>query len=53
MLPTIEIMSSYHKRFLAGYPWLYANEITRSQSTKTLEPGELVAVAHQGKRVAT
>lgn len=53
MLPTIEIMPSYHKRFLAGYPWLYANEITQSQSTKTLEPGELVAVTHQGKRVAT
>ena len=53
MLPTIEIIPSYHKRFLSGYPWLYANEIIQSQSTKTFEPGELVVVAHQGKRVAT
>ncbi|HXH54764.1 MAG TPA: class I SAM-dependent rRNA methyltransferase [Gammaproteobacteria bacterium] len=53
MLPTIEIIPSYHKRFLSGYPWLYANEIVQSQLTKALEPGELVAVAHQGKRIAT
>jgi 23S rRNA (cytosine1962-C5)-methyltransferase len=53
MLPTIEIIPSYHKRFLAGYPWLYANEIVQSQLTKALEPGELVAVARQGKRIAT
>jgi 23S rRNA (cytosine1962-C5)-methyltransferase len=52
MLPTIEILPSYHKRFLSGYPWLYANEITQSQSTKNLAPGELVSVLHQGKPVA-
>lgn len=53
MLPIIEILPSYHKRFLSGYPWLYANEIIQSQSTKNLEPGELVDVTHQGKPIAT
>lgn len=53
MLPSIEIIPGYHKRFLSGYPWLYANEITQSQSTKDLAPGELVTVLHQNKPVAT
>lgn len=53
MLPSIEIIPGYHKRFLSGYPWLYANEITQSQSTKNLAPGELVTVLHQSKPVAT
>lgn len=53
MLPSIEIIPGYHKRFLSGYPWLYANELIQSQLTKGLEPGELVSVEHNRKRVAT
>ncbi len=53
MLATLEILPAYHKRFLSGYPWLYANEIKQSQTTKNLELGELVNVSHQGKYIAT
>lgn len=53
MLSSIEIIPGYHKRFLAGYPWLYANEIKQSQSTKNLTPGDLVSVLYQNKPVAT
>jgi 23S rRNA (cytosine1962-C5)-methyltransferase len=53
MLPTIQILSGHHKRFVYGYPWLYANEIIQGQATKDLEPGQLVSVEHIGQRIAT
>lgn len=53
MLPTLQIQAGQHKRFLNGYPWLYANEIIQSNLTKELEPGHLVTVEHHGKRIAT
>lgn len=53
MLKTIQILSGHGKRFLLGHPWIYANEIVQSNSTKELEPGELVQVEYQGKMIAT
>ncbi len=53
MLPIIQVQPGCHKRFLVGYPWLYANEIVQSPLTKTAESGQLVALECLGKKVAT
>ncbi len=52
MFPILSILSGYHKRFLQGYPWLYANEISKSYLTKELEPGDLVTIMYQDKPIA-
>ncbi len=52
MFPTIKVLPGYHKRLVAGYPWLYANEIQQSQSTKKLTPGQCVTVEYQGQPLA-
>ncbi len=53
MLPQIQILPGYHKRFLNGFPWLYNNEIIQSNQTKSFEPGQLVQVLHKNNPVAT
>lgn len=53
MIPTIQFLPGYHKRFLAGYPWIYANELRKSHSTKSLDAGQLVQIEHQNQPVAT
>lgn len=53
MLPTISLLPQYAKRFLAGYPWIYANEIEQSHATKNLPMGTLVQVQYQGTILAT
>jgi len=53
LLPTLSILPGYHKRFLQGYPWLYANEISKSNLTKELDPGALVMVTYLDQPVAT
>jgi 23S rRNA (cytosine1962-C5)-methyltransferase len=47
--PNIEILAGHQKRFLAGYPWVYTNEIEQSNSTKYIEFGHLVNVRYLGK----
>ena len=53
MLPELSILPGYHKRFLQGYPWLYANELSKSYLTKDLEPGALVTLTHHQQPIAT
>jgi len=53
MFPTIQIQTGHHRRFLAGFPWLYNNEIEQSNLTKALEAGQIVQVSYQGNPVAT
>lgn len=48
--PTIRIQPGRDKRFRAGSPWLYSNELVMDDSAKSLEPGSLVRVmADSGK----
>lgn len=51
MYPSIEILSPHQKRFLAGYPWVYANELKQTQAYKHLKPGTLVTL-HAGNQAA-
>lgn len=52
MLPKINIAKGHHHRFLRGNPWLFNNEIIANNENKSLLPGELVEVMHDGKPVA-
>lgn len=51
--PNINILAGHQKRFLGGYPWVYTNEIEQSNSTKSLEPGQLVTLRYQGNPLGT
>lgn len=53
MLPIIQILPDHARRFLMGLPWIYANEIKQSQTTKDLAPGQLVQVEYRGNIIAT
>ncbi len=52
MYPSIEILSSHQKRFLAGYPWVYANELKQTSDYKHLSPGTLVTLHLEGRPLA-
>ncbi len=51
-LPTIQLLAKCQKRVISGYPWVYANEIEQSNSTKSIEPGQLVELQLHGKFLA-
>lgn len=52
-LPSIALLPKLSKRFLQGYPWVYANEIVQSNESKLLQPGQCVQLTLSGKVIAT
>lgn len=47
LLPNLELDPKLARRFMAGHPWIYANELEKSDLTKSLTPGTLVTVSLQ------
>ncbi len=49
-LPMIRLQPGGGRRALAGYPWLFANEIVMDETARGVPPGALVRVAAEGGR---
>jgi len=46
--PRITIQAGHSRRFRAGHPWVFSNEIAMEPETKALAPGSLVTVIDAG-----
>ena len=46
--PRITIQAGHSRRFRAGHPWVFSNEIAMEAETKALTPGSLVTVIDAG-----
>jgi 23S rRNA (cytosine1962-C5)-methyltransferase len=42
--PSIKLLPGHDRRFRAGSPWIYSNEIVMDAATRGLEPGGLVRI---------
>jgi 23S rRNA (cytosine1962-C5)-methyltransferase len=52
--PTIHLSAGHARRFRAGHPWIYSNEIVMDADTRALAPGTVVTVIDAGgDRLAT
>jgi len=52
MYTKVNISSKISRRFIAGYPWLFSNELP-TQALKDLPPGSLITVMANGTFLAT
>ncbi|MCB9942721.1 MAG: class I SAM-dependent rRNA methyltransferase [Geminicoccaceae bacterium] len=49
--PTVRIQPGRDKRFRAGSPWLYSNELVMDAAAKALEPGSIVRPMSENGKV--
>jgi 23S rRNA (cytosine1962-C5)-methyltransferase len=47
--PAIHLMPGRSRRFRAGHPWVFSNEITMDAAAKALPPGTLVTIIDAGE----
>ncbi|MDR3435223.1 class I SAM-dependent rRNA methyltransferase [Telmatospirillum sp.] len=47
--PQIHLQAGRSRRFRAGHPWIFSNEITMTPETKALVPGGLVTIVDAGE----